>query len=343
MTFNSDFYFVERHPRKDTDDNLKSPFLSAWNNTDIQPTTAYDVFTEQPEIYCQTHINTGGIWHVVTQIKSDCKDKPHIFSSWTRPYCILDIDDLALKKPSNENENNLYNPELDNSPDVKTRYALSYKILYALISENEDSNKLISIWKSTKGFHILARFNDTTVKYIKKLKLKLSNEFCQKYEISESERARADIDVLQHHQILKQGDKLKTHKVVCNNSTDVPLIPENFLTLENDNNFYEAIIRNIRKSYTSKTNFIAGNSYRNYIKGAFYRYLELRGIKPDKQIRCVFHSPDYKPSLSIDNNLNLFYCHACGLKGNLTQFVALYENCTNKEANQILDNLDLRE
>jgi hypothetical protein len=350
MIFDTDFYFAEKQPRprNTPEKELKKPLLHSWNKTDIQPTNCYDLFcgNGSPEAYCKAHKHIGGIWHIVTQLKTECQKNKKSFESWTRPYCIIDIDDQALKKPDKEKENNLYNPELDNIQDVKTRYALSYKILNALLNDNKPEYRCTHIWKSTKGFHILARFNKDTVKFLTHTELKLSSEFCNKHDISESERERANIDILQHHQVLKQGYDLKQHRdvkttnVVC----DVLEIPSNFvIDPKAEKDVYEQIILNIHQSYKPKM-FIADSFKKNYVKDAFRQYLAISGITYNSQhkILCPFHA-EKTASCHIDFNKNVFHCFGCKQSGNLTQFIAKIKNISNKEANKILDDLNLRE
>lgn len=59
--------------------------------------------------------------------------------------------------------------------------------------------------------------------------------------------------------------------------------------------------------------------------------LDERGIKyktakgGEAVARCPFHD-DKKPSLSLNFDKNVFFCHACGAKGNTTRFVAMTDN-----------------
>lgn len=343
MIFDTDFYFAEKHPRNAPEKDLKAPLLQSWNTTDIQPTNYYDFFcgSGSPEAYCNAHKSIGGIWHIVTQLKTERKEHKQSFESWTRPYCIIDIDDQALK-PTSE----LYNQELDNTQDVKTRYALSYKIVKALLNDNKPEYRCTHIWKSTKGFHILARFDRDTAKFMTRTELKLSSEFCNKHDISESERERANIDILQHHQVLKQGCNLKQHREVktTNIVCDVLKIPDNFVTdTKAEKDVYEQIILNIHQSYKPKM-FIADSLKRNYVKDAFKQYLAISGITYNSQhkILCPFHA-EKTASCYIDFNKNVYYCFGCKQGGNLTQFISRLNSITTKEANKILDDLNLRE
>ena len=47
--------------------------------------------------------------------------------------------------------------------------------------------------------------------------------------------------------------------------------------------------------------------------------------------RCPFH-PDHKASLSVDAEEGLYFCHACGAKGNLEQFERKLSGCAGKTA-----------
>ena len=85
----------------------------------------------------------------------------------------------------------------------------------------------------------------------------------------------------------------------------------------------------------------------NYIKydpiqGAFRKYLYSIGITlpagKEVQIPCIFHN-ETKPSLSINNEKNVFNCFGCGASGNLLQFVVLQQGVTFKEALNILNEL----
>ena len=52
--------------------------------------------------------------------------------------------------------------------------------------------------------------------------------------------------------------------------------------------------------------------------------------KADVLCHCVFHK-DTKPSLSVNIETGLFFCHACGEKGNAVQFIQKKEGPTSKQ------------
>lgn len=55
-------------------------------------------------------------------------------------------------------------------------------------------------------------------------------------------------------------------------------------------------------------------------------------------IRCPFHADgtERTPSLQVYDGYRGFYCRACGTGGDVTKFVHLYENVTEKEAALLL-------
>ena len=90
--------------------------------------------------------------------------------------------------------------------------------------------------------------------------------------------------------------------------------------------------------------FIADSLKRNYVKDAFKQYLAISGITYNSQhkILCPFHA-EKTASCYIDFNKNVYYCFGCKQGGNLTQFISRLNSITTKEANKILDDLNLRE
>jgi DNA primase len=55
-------------------------------------------------------------------------------------------------------------------------------------------------------------------------------------------------------------------------------------------------------------------------------------------VRCPFHADgtERTPSLQVYDGYRGFYCRACGTGGDVTKFVHLYENVTEKEAALLL-------
>ena len=56
-----------------------------------------------------------------------------------------------------------------------------------------------------------------------------------------------------------------------------------------------------------------------------------RGNGAQRTALCPFHD-DTTPSLSVNCSIRVFYCHACGAKGDLFVFVARLANCSIREA-----------
>jgi CHC2 zinc finger len=54
--------------------------------------------------------------------------------------------------------------------------------------------------------------------------------------------------------------------------------------------------------------------------------------------RCPFHR-DRHPSLSINCELAVFFCHACGAKGDVVTFECLVSHCDRAAAMKRLSNL----
>jgi hypothetical protein len=57
----------------------------------------------------------------------------------------------------------------------------------------------------------------------------------------------------------------------------------------------------------------------------FERYLDLRPLRGRSRglVRCVFHHPDRRGSLSVDLDRGLFNCFTCGAQGGVNRFAAL--------------------
>lgn len=57
----------------------------------------------------------------------------------------------------------------------------------------------------------------------------------------------------------------------------------------------------------------------------FGRHLDLAPLRSRRRglVRCVFHSPDRRGSLSVDLDRGLFNCFACGASGGLLRFAEL--------------------
>jgi len=66
----------------------------------------------------------------------------------------------------------------------------------------------------------------------------------------------------------------------------------------------------------------------------FSKYIQ--NLKPDvtqQNVLCVFHDED-TPSLSINLENGVFYCHSCKKGGDIYSWVMTHEKCTFKEAKQ---------
>lgn len=59
--------------------------------------------------------------------------------------------------------------------------------------------------------------------------------------------------------------------------------------------------------------------------GIFERHLDFRPLRGRRRglLRCIFHRPDRRGSLSVDLDRGLFNCFACGAQGGLRRFAAL--------------------
>jgi len=57
----------------------------------------------------------------------------------------------------------------------------------------------------------------------------------------------------------------------------------------------------------------------------FGRYLDLAPLRARRRglVRCIFHTPDRRGSLSIDLDKGVFNCFACGARGGLLRFAEL--------------------
>jgi len=66
---------------------------------------------------------------------------------------------------------------------------------------------------------------------------------------------------------------------------------------------------------------------------AFYSkyFKDLKSIPPKQNVLCLFHE-DKIPSLSVNLESGLWYCHACKKGGDIFNFYMQYENCNFKQA-----------
>jgi DNA primase len=55
------------------------------------------------------------------------------------------------------------------------------------------------------------------------------------------------------------------------------------------------------------------------------------------RLRCPFHNGKSDNSMAINLTRNMFYCFGCRVKGNVLDFVSKYEDCSLREAAQLLD------
>lgn len=60
-------------------------------------------------------------------------------------------------------------------------------------------------------------------------------------------------------------------------------------------------------------------------EGLFGRHLDLAPLRGRRRglVRCVFHTPDRRGSLSVDLDRGVFNCFACGASGGLVRFAEL--------------------
>ena len=69
--------------------------------------------------------------------------------------------------------------------------------------------------------------------------------------------------------------------------------------------------------------------------------LDYYGIAPKRSrnnYTCLFHSPDEHPSAGITKNGKYFHCFACGVTASIFDVVCHLEQCSFKQAMQIIDN-----
>jgi len=335
MRINSDYYIVGYYEWIKDPALLKAPHFNAWGNTGIAMRDDNNIVLTDVADVNQYKREKYGIWHVLSQI--DKSQQADTMQRYTLPLCCVDIDDQALKPNSP-----LYDAEFDQSAN---RYALSNKILSLMLSENSKDSQSVCVYKSTKGYHIIAQFDEKLLPFINHKENKLTETMCNRYNISDNERERAHIDILLMHQIKMQDRPLKTSFLY--QKGDLICVPHDFIKLSNSKQHTQNDeLRPHVFTYSQKPKRFVVPSLRhstNYVRGAFFKYLEHIGKTPAKQMSCLFHSPDKKPSMSIDNDQSVFCCHACGKQGNLTQFVALYERCSNQQANSKLLSLNLKE
>lgn len=60
--------------------------------------------------------------------------------------------------------------------------------------------------------------------------------------------------------------------------------------------------------------------------------LKYRLIDDEAFSSCPFHSPDSRPSFSVNTNSGIYYCFACGAKGNLAHLISHLRNTSYSEA-----------
>src|SRR6266508_1933815 len=70
---------------------------------------------------------------------------------------------------------------------------------------------------------------------------------------------------------------------------------------------------------------ITGKSPPRLDEGLFGRHLDLAPLRGRRRglVRCVFHVPDRRGSLSVDLDRGVFNCFACGASGGLGRFADL--------------------
>jgi DNA primase len=65
-------------------------------------------------------------------------------------------------------------------------------------------------------------------------------------------------------------------------------------------------------------------------------YLPLRGHGPKLQSPCPFHS-DQRSTFSVEPLARSFKCSACGVSGDVVDFVRMFEGVTESEALDMLE------
>ena len=59
---------------------------------------------------------------------------------------------------------------------------------------------------------------------------------------------------------------------------------------------------------------------------------------PQGMTRCPFHA-DHQPSLSLNAEKGVFFCHGCGAQGGLVEFERLFSRCDLKTARRVIGKL----
>ena len=331
--YDSDFYVISRNSG-----DGKGIRLHAWNTTEIKANYYNKIVFNYSDVLRYANIPDVAIFHITSLIFKErvqaFKDTEHRkFIDVTTGLCVIDIDDQALNP-----ESELYDPALDNSDH---RYELSNKLLRMIECENGEIEQGYEVTVSTKGYHIVLQFTEEIMPLLNCKKLKLTDYFCEKYGITEQERKRADIDLLLMHQIKKAGQPLKPTTQHCKESVFYMRVPESMLEknakkIDIFSTFERPVQHNFK--YMTDPNYIKYDP----IQGAFRKYLQSIGITlpagKEVQIPCIFHH-ETKPSLSINNEKNVFNCFGCGTSGSLLQFVQLQLGIDRNEAKKILKEL----
>ena len=324
--YDSDFYVISRNSG-----DGKGIRLHAWNTTEIKANYYNKIVFNYSDVLRYANIPDVAIFHITSLIfkerVKEFKDTEHRkFIDVTTGLCVIDIDDQA------------YDPKLDNSDH---RYELSNKLLRMIECENGEIEQYYEVTVSTKGYHIVLQFTEEIMPLLNCKKLKLTDPFCEKYGITEQERKRADIDLLLMHQLKKVGQPLKQTTQHCKESVFYMRVPESMLEknakkIDIFSTFERPVQHNFK--YMTDPNYIKYDP----IQGAFRKYLQSIGITlpagKEVQIPCIFHH-ETKPSLSINNEKNVFNCFGCGTSGNLLQFVQLQLGIDRNEAKKILKEL----
>lgn len=328
MRINNGFYIFSEVPA-----GKKGIMLKNWNNTEICENYYNAIATTAPEFTALKHaFPDRAIFHVTAQIINP--DRDITLDNVTNNLCVIDIDDQALNPKSP-----LYSEALDHGT-LKARYELSLKLCDMLCGEA--IGEKVQRYISSKGFHIVCRFDETTQHLMNHKKVKLKPDICAKYGITDAERARADIDILLMHQIKKQGLPLKPHATL-NKDSEWLILPNVFDIVTTDqgaqlDNPYKVCVT---KCTFTQTTYIVHKRY-EYAPNAFLRFLQSENMTPDRynNISCPFHA-EKTPSCNISFDKNVFYCFGCKQSGALTQFVAKLKGFSIKEAERYLKDLGL--
>lgn len=351
MRIERDFLIIDN--KASVVDCSKGLLLKNWSNIDIEPTSRYsidDLRTSDVNKTAKHYEALNGdcaIYHVVNQkVDSSTFSNTHTrkMEDLTTNLFVIDIDDQALNINSD-----YYQESLDNAQSC-VRYGLSLKLESAIINEiKEHSPTDFIIYRtvSSKGFHWICAFSESYLNLIG-TKRTLSPGFITKYQFTDKEIERLDIDLLFMHQLKRADSQVKPtyimHSAANSQSKIVGVVPPNIF-IAKENLTAKHVISDLEFNRLMP-NFSHSNIDEAIrTPNAFFKVLDYYGIQVDFisnnrdcRICCMFHD-DNKPSLSIDINRNLYHCFGCGAKGNIYSFIRCLENLPSEHTSLIINSI----